>query len=185
MPRLAMLATVVATTAAQAWSEQGGMMYLSRGIEYEGRTYQMVGAIPGDVRKYGEKVLPYVLAATGVGTVAATAIQAALAARQIVLAKKAAKQAAGMAEAKYNTQLNDAYAAYTKEAKEKGIAPVPFPAFKTYIETGSLPASPMPVPGTVAGLGATTPEEDTMFWTVLLGAGFLIFGLAGSMGRKR
>jgi cobyrinic acid a,c-diamide synthase len=33
-----------------AYAECGGLMYLSRGIEYQGRTYQMVGAIPGDVK---------------------------------------------------------------------------------------------------------------------------------------
>ncbi len=31
------------------YAECGGLMYLSRGIEYQGRNYQMVGAIPGDV----------------------------------------------------------------------------------------------------------------------------------------
>ncbi len=32
-----------------AYAECGGLMYLSRGIEYAGRRYEMVGAIPGDV----------------------------------------------------------------------------------------------------------------------------------------
>jgi cobyrinic acid a,c-diamide synthase len=33
-----------------AYAECGGLMYLSRSIEYQGRTYKMVGAIPGDVK---------------------------------------------------------------------------------------------------------------------------------------
>ena len=32
-----------------AYGECGGLMYLARGIACEGRTYEMVGAIPGDV----------------------------------------------------------------------------------------------------------------------------------------
>lgn len=32
-----------------AYAECGGLMYLSRSIAYEGRNYEMVGAIPGDV----------------------------------------------------------------------------------------------------------------------------------------
>ena len=39
-----------------AYAECGGLMYLSRSIEYQGRTYQMVGAIPGrceDARQTG------------------------------------------------------------------------------------------------------------------------------------
>ncbi|MFZ5524408.1 MAG: cobyrinate a,c-diamide synthase [Pseudomonadota bacterium] len=35
-----------------AYAECGGLMYLSRSIEYQGRTYQMVGAIPGDVKMH-------------------------------------------------------------------------------------------------------------------------------------
>jgi len=35
-----------------AYAECGGLMYLSRGIEYQGRIYQMVGAIPGDVKMH-------------------------------------------------------------------------------------------------------------------------------------
>jgi cobyrinic acid a,c-diamide synthase len=38
------------------YAECGGMMYLSRGISYEGRTYEMVGAIPGDVRMHAKPV---------------------------------------------------------------------------------------------------------------------------------
>lgn len=33
-----------------AYAECGGLMYLSRSIEYQGRSFQMVGAIPGDVK---------------------------------------------------------------------------------------------------------------------------------------
>lgn len=39
-----------------AYAECGGLMYLSRGIEYRGRTYQMVGAIPGDVIMHDKPV---------------------------------------------------------------------------------------------------------------------------------
>jgi cobyrinic acid a,c-diamide synthase len=38
------------------YAECGGLMYLSRGIEYEGRTYEMVGAIPGDVKMHAKPV---------------------------------------------------------------------------------------------------------------------------------
>lgn len=39
-----------------AYAECGGLMYLSRGIEYQGRIYQMVGAIPGDVMMHAKPV---------------------------------------------------------------------------------------------------------------------------------
>ena len=39
-----------------AYAECGGLMYLSRSITYEGRTYEMVGAIPGDVVKHAKPV---------------------------------------------------------------------------------------------------------------------------------
>lgn len=39
-----------------AYAECGGLMYLSRGIEYHGRTYNMVGAIPGDVKMHDKPV---------------------------------------------------------------------------------------------------------------------------------
>jgi cobyrinic acid a,c-diamide synthase len=39
-----------------AYAECGGLMYLSRGIEYQGRTYQMVGAIPGDVKMHSKPI---------------------------------------------------------------------------------------------------------------------------------
>jgi cobyrinic acid a,c-diamide synthase len=39
-----------------AYAECGGLMYLSRGIEYEGHTYQMVGAIPGDVKMHAKPI---------------------------------------------------------------------------------------------------------------------------------
>ncbi len=39
-----------------AYAECGGLMYLSRKIEYQGRTYQMVGAIPGDVEMHEKPV---------------------------------------------------------------------------------------------------------------------------------
>ncbi len=39
-----------------AYAECGGLMYLSRGIEYQGRVYQMVGAIPGDVKMHGKPI---------------------------------------------------------------------------------------------------------------------------------
>ncbi|MGB9496097.1 MAG: cobyrinate a,c-diamide synthase [Azonexus sp.] len=38
------------------YAECGGMMYLARGISYEGRTYEMVGAIPGDVIMHAKPV---------------------------------------------------------------------------------------------------------------------------------
>jgi len=39
-----------------AYAECGGLMYLSRGIEYEGRNYEMVGAIPGDVKMHAKPI---------------------------------------------------------------------------------------------------------------------------------
>ncbi|MGC2165848.1 MAG: cobyrinate a,c-diamide synthase [Gallionella sp.] len=39
-----------------AYAECGGLMYLSRSIEYQGVTHQMVGAIPGDVKMYDKPV---------------------------------------------------------------------------------------------------------------------------------
>ena len=39
-----------------AYAECGGLMYLSRSITYEGRTYQMAGAIPGDVRMHDKPI---------------------------------------------------------------------------------------------------------------------------------
>jgi cobyrinic acid a,c-diamide synthase len=39
-----------------AYAECGGLMYLSRGISYEGRRYEMVGAIPGDVTMHAKPV---------------------------------------------------------------------------------------------------------------------------------
>jgi len=39
-----------------AYAECGGLMYLSRSIEYQGRTYHMVGAIPGDVKMHEKPV---------------------------------------------------------------------------------------------------------------------------------
>jgi cobyrinic acid a,c-diamide synthase len=38
------------------YAECGGLMYLSRGIEYQGRIYQMVGAIPGDVKMHDKPI---------------------------------------------------------------------------------------------------------------------------------
>ena len=39
-----------------AYAECGGLMYLSRGIDYQGRHYQMVGAIPGDVKMHAKPI---------------------------------------------------------------------------------------------------------------------------------
>jgi cobyrinic acid a,c-diamide synthase len=39
-----------------AYAECGGLMYLSRSITYQGHTYQMVGAIPGDVKMHDKPV---------------------------------------------------------------------------------------------------------------------------------
>jgi cobyrinic acid a,c-diamide synthase len=39
-----------------AYAECGGLMYLSRGITYEGRTFEMVGAIPGDVQMHAKPI---------------------------------------------------------------------------------------------------------------------------------
>ena len=39
-----------------AYAECGGLMYLSRSIEYQGRRYRMVGAIPGDVKMHDKPV---------------------------------------------------------------------------------------------------------------------------------
>jgi cobyrinic acid a,c-diamide synthase len=39
-----------------AYAECGGLMYLSRSIEYHGRTYNMVGAIPGDVKMHDKPI---------------------------------------------------------------------------------------------------------------------------------
>jgi cobyrinic acid a,c-diamide synthase len=38
------------------YAECGGLMYLSRSIDYQGRTFQMVGAIPGDVKMHDKPV---------------------------------------------------------------------------------------------------------------------------------
>jgi cobyrinic acid a,c-diamide synthase len=38
------------------YAECGGMMYLSRSISFQGRSYEMVGAIPGDVRMHAKPV---------------------------------------------------------------------------------------------------------------------------------
>ena len=39
-----------------AYAECGGLMYLSRSINYEGRTFAMVGAIPGDVKMHPKPI---------------------------------------------------------------------------------------------------------------------------------
>jgi cobyrinic acid a,c-diamide synthase len=39
-----------------AYAECGGLMYLARSLEYQGRTYHMVGAIPGDVKMHAKPV---------------------------------------------------------------------------------------------------------------------------------
>jgi len=39
-----------------AYAECGGLMYLSRSIEYQGRTYKMAGVIPGDVKMHAKPV---------------------------------------------------------------------------------------------------------------------------------
>jgi len=39
-----------------AYAECGGLMYLSRSIEYQGRVYQMVGAIPGEVKMHDKPI---------------------------------------------------------------------------------------------------------------------------------
>ena len=39
-----------------AYAECGGLMYLSRGITYQERTFEMVGAIPGDVKMHAKPV---------------------------------------------------------------------------------------------------------------------------------
>jgi cobyrinic acid a,c-diamide synthase len=39
-----------------AYAECGGLMYLSRSINYEGRTFEMVGAIPGDVKMHAKPI---------------------------------------------------------------------------------------------------------------------------------
>ena len=38
------------------YAECGGLMYLSRSIEYQGRTWQMVGVIPGDVKMHDKPI---------------------------------------------------------------------------------------------------------------------------------
>jgi cobyrinic acid a,c-diamide synthase len=38
------------------YAECGGMMYLSRSIAFQGRSYEMVGAIPGDVKMHAKPV---------------------------------------------------------------------------------------------------------------------------------
>lgn len=38
------------------YAECGGLMYLSRGIKYQGRNYEMVGAIPGDVKMHDKPI---------------------------------------------------------------------------------------------------------------------------------
>ena len=44
------------TNGMPAYAECGGLMYLSRSIEYRGRTHQMVGAIPGDVKMHDKPI---------------------------------------------------------------------------------------------------------------------------------
>ncbi len=39
-----------------AYAECGGLMYLSRSIDYQGRVYDMVGAIPGDVKMHDKPI---------------------------------------------------------------------------------------------------------------------------------
>jgi cobyrinic acid a,c-diamide synthase len=39
-----------------AYAECGGLMYLSRSISYQGRTHEMVGAIPGDVTMHAKPI---------------------------------------------------------------------------------------------------------------------------------
>ena len=39
-----------------AYAECGGLMYLSRSIAYEGRTFEMVGAIPGEVTMHSKPI---------------------------------------------------------------------------------------------------------------------------------
>ncbi len=39
-----------------AYAECGGLMYLSRSIDYQGRTYRMVGTIPGDVKMHDKPI---------------------------------------------------------------------------------------------------------------------------------
>ncbi len=39
-----------------AYAECGGLMYLSRSINYQGNSYQMVGAIPGDVKMHDKPI---------------------------------------------------------------------------------------------------------------------------------
>ena len=39
-----------------AYAECGGLMYLSRSIDYQGRAYQMVGAIAGDVKMHDKPI---------------------------------------------------------------------------------------------------------------------------------
>ncbi len=39
-----------------AYAECGGLMYLARSIEYQGRVYEMVGAIPGDVKMHAKPI---------------------------------------------------------------------------------------------------------------------------------
>jgi cobyrinic acid a,c-diamide synthase len=38
------------------YAECGGLMYLSRSIDYQGRTFQMVGAIPGDIKMHAKPI---------------------------------------------------------------------------------------------------------------------------------
>ncbi|MFA7399430.1 MAG: cobyrinate a,c-diamide synthase [Sideroxydans sp.] len=38
------------------YAECGGLMYLSRSIDYRGRSYEMVGAIPGDVKMHDKPI---------------------------------------------------------------------------------------------------------------------------------
>jgi cobyrinic acid a,c-diamide synthase len=39
-----------------AYAECGGLMYLSRRIDYQGRSFEMVGAIPGDVKMHAKPI---------------------------------------------------------------------------------------------------------------------------------
>ncbi len=141
--RVAGLAKVTFLTPfklAQAVVSGRSVSQVLKGAEREMRRS---GALPGDVRKYGERYLPVVLQLIpGIGTATSFAIQAAVAARQVYLAKQTVKKLKAASEYEYAGKLQAAYGDYTAESKKQGAAPISFPAFKAYIETGVMPFQP-------------------------------------------
>lgn len=94
------------------------------------------GALPGITKEKAFQIGVSLIPGVGAGT--ALAIQSALLAGQLLAQRQQMKQATKEAESQYGAQLNNAYKAYTMEAKAKGVQVISFDSFKRYVETGSL-----------------------------------------------